>query len=136
MDNSDLYQIAEQSNIGVFNFQMPETQSMSAVLPDGYMAIGIDEKAMTTTAEERVHLAHEIGHCKTGSFYNKYSELDVREKHERKANIYAVKYLMPLDSVKEAFRQGCLGIWDIAERFDVTEDFARFALTYYGLYSS
>ena len=131
MDNSDLYQIAEQSNIGVFNFPMPETQSMSAVLPDGYMAIGIDDKAMTTTAEERVHLAHEIGHCKTGSFYNKFSKLDVREKHERRANIYAVQYLMPLDEIMDAYRNGCREIWDMAEHFGVTEDFAKFALIYY-----
>ena len=113
------------------NFPMPETQSMSAVLPDGYMAIGIDDKAMTTTAEERVHLAHEIGHCKTGSFYNKFSKLDVREKHERRANIYAVQYLMPLDEIMDAYRHGCREIWDMAEHFGVTEDFAKFALIYY-----
>lgn len=131
MDNSDLYRMAEEDGVGVFAYKLPKTRSMSAVLPDGYMAIGIDYDALTSTAEERVHLAHEIGHCKTGSFYNKYSCYDVREKHERRANVYAVLHLMPLDEIHEAYRCGCREIWDMAEYFDVTEEFAKFALMYY-----
>lgn len=131
MDNSDLYRMAEEDNISVFSFRLPKTQSMSAVLPDGYMAIGIDLEAMTSTADERVHLGHEIGHCKTGSFYNRYSRFDVREKHERKANVYAVRCLMPLDEIICAYRHGCREIWDMAEYFNVTEDFAKYALMYY-----
>jgi Zn-dependent peptidase ImmA (M78 family) len=123
--------MAEEGGIGVFAYDLPKTRSMSAALPDGYMAIGIDYEALTSTAEERVHLAHEIGHCKTGSFYNKYSCFDVREKHERKANIYAVQYLMPLNEVKEAYRRGCREIWDMAEYFGVTEDFAKYAMMVY-----
>lgn len=131
MDNSDLYRMAEEDGIGVFAYKLPKTRSMSTELPDGYMAIGIDYEALTSTAEERVHLAHEIGHCKTGSFYNKYSKYDVREKHERKATIYAVQCIMPLDEIMDAYRHGCREIWDMAEYFNVTEDFARFALMYY-----
>lgn len=131
MDNSDLYRMAEEDGIGVFAYRLPKTRSMSAVLPDGYMAIGIDHEALTSTAEERVHLAHEIAHCKTGSFYNKYSPYDVREKHERRANIYAVQCIMPLDEIMDAYRCGFREVWSIAEYFDVTEEFAKFALMYY-----
>ena len=131
MDNSDLYQIAEQDHIGVFAFSLPETQSMSTMLPDGYMAIGIDDRAMTSTAEERVHLAHELGHCMTGSFYNPYSPLDIREKHEYRADRWAIQRLMPQDQVIDAVKHGITEVWELAELFGVTEQLVRKAVDYY-----
>ena len=96
------------------------------------MFIGIDDKVMQTRAEERVHLAHELGHCMTGAFYSLYSPIDNRGYVERKANVYAIKKLINEDELKKIIKKyNDISVWELAEHFEVTEDFMRMALEYY-----
>ncbi len=97
----------------------------------GNCYIGIDPFQIETEAEERVHLAHEIGHCEKGAFYNPYSDLDIRAKHELKADRWAIKRLVPLDDFQNALSNGIIEKWELAERFDVTEGFIERAVEYY-----
>ncbi len=120
---NEVYQAVESHGIKILDFSTEEAPSLSV---DGY--IGIDVDKFATTAEEKVCLAHEAGHCETGSFYNIESSLDVRGKHELNADKWAVKKLIPKDELEKGFRDGDTEIWQIAERFDVTEDFVRKAL--------
>lgn len=131
MELFDLYDYAEEHNIPVISYDMPKTQSMS-VLIDGECFIGIDPFAIESEKEEKVKLAHEMGHCETGSFYNQFSPYDIRAKHERRANIWAIKRLIPKDELIEVIKSG-LGKnrWELSEYFDVTEDMMQFALDYY-----
>lgn len=75
-----------------------------------------------------MHLAHEIGHCETLAFYNAYSPLEIREKHEARADRWAVSKLVPVGELTEALKHGINEIWALAEHFDVTEDFMRKAI--------
>ena len=75
-------------------------------------------------------LAHEIGHCETGAFYNPYSNLDIREKHERTANRWAVKKLVPKSELVTLLKKG-YERWELAEHFEVTEDFINLAIRMY-----
>lgn len=84
-----------------------------------------------SSADEAVKLSHELGHCVYGGFYNQYTPLDVREQHENKANKWAVYRLIPWGKLKQAVRDGMTEVWELAEYFDVTEDFMRWAITYY-----
>ncbi len=93
--------------------------------------VGIDPMQIETQAEERVHLAHELGHCITGSFYNMYSETDIRKRHEIRADRCAAAMLVPVEELKSQFRKGITEIWNLAEYFDVTEDFIRKAIENY-----
>lgn len=88
----------------------------------GKCYIGLDPIEITTQAEENVHLAHEIGHCANGAFYNPYSNLDVREKHEQTANRWAVKKLVPKSELVALLKKG-FERWELAEHFEVTEEF-------------
>ena len=81
--------------------------------------------------QERVHLGHEIGHCVTGSFYNRYAAADSRDRHENRADKWAVKQLIPVEELDKAVAEGCTEIWELAERFGVTEEFIRKAVCYY-----
>lgn len=89
----------------------------------GVCYIGMDPFQIETDAEERVHLAHELGHCETGSFYNVYSPLDIREKQEQKADRWAVARLVPAEEFERVLECGTVEIWELAEYFNVTEDF-------------
>ena len=90
----------------------------------------IDRSHCKTAAKERTVLAHEAGHCITGSFYNLYAPLDRRSKHERQADKWAVKKLIPKVELEAQLRQG-LEPYELAEYFNVTEEFIHKALEFY-----
>lgn len=130
-DNSDLYALAQSNGTIIECFDLPNVVSTSVMFPDGSTFIGIDPFGIDSTATERVCLAHELGHCVTGSFYNIYARCDLREKHERKATKWAIKKLIPLSQLNYAISMGIFEVWDLADYFNVTEEFIKKALSYY-----
>ena len=126
-----LYNLAEQENIEVVQFPMNVNGSMSIMDEAGNCYVGIDRSVQDGGAQERVHMIHEIGHCVTGSFYNRYAAIDSRQRHENRADKWAVKQLIPVEELDEAIADGHTEIWDLAEHFGVTEDFIRKAVCYY-----
>ena len=131
MEISALYDFAQQQNIEVLQFPMKENGSMSIMTENGACYIGIDESVQDGNAQERVHLAHELGHCATGSFYSIHTAVDSRQRHENRADKWAVKKLIPVSLLDAAIANGCTEIWELAEHFGVTEDFVRKAVCYY-----
>ena len=131
MQVKNLYDLARQQNIEVLSYPMPENGSMSVMLEDGSCFIGIDEGLRDGGVQERVHLSHELGHCVTGSFYNIHAAIDCRQRHENRANKWAIQTLIPVEALDDAIAQGCTEVWELADRFQVTEDFIRKAVCYY-----
>lgn len=126
----DLFQIAEQKGIYIEYCSLPLNESVSAQDRDIQMIL-MDFSLIGKGASERTHFAHELAHCVTGSFYNPYAALDVRQKHENKANKWAVEQCIPLAEFDEAIANGCSDIQSLAEYFNVTEAFARKAVCWY-----
>ena len=131
MQIQNLYDLARQQNIEVLSYPMPENGSMSVMLEDGSCFIGMDDGLRDGGAQERVHLSHELGHCVTGSFYNIYAAIDYRQRHENRANKWAIQTLIPVEALDDAIAEGCTEVWELADRFQVTEDFIRKAVCYY-----
>lgn len=131
MEIRSLYDLAQQQNIGVCAFPLPETGSMSVMTDSGACFIGMDETVKDGGVQERVHLSHELGHCITGSFYNIHAAIDCRQRHENRANKWAVQALIPVEELDDAIAEGCTEVWELAERFQVTEDFIRKAVCLY-----
>ncbi|MBQ3193470.1 MAG: ImmA/IrrE family metallo-endopeptidase [Oscillospiraceae bacterium] len=131
MEIQNLYALARQQNIEVFPFPLPQTGSMSIMEDSGACCIAMDDAVLDGAVRERVHLSHELGHCITGSFYNRYAAVDCRQRHENKANKWAIEALIPVDELDEAIADGCTEVWELADRFQVTEDFIRKAVCYY-----
>lgn len=127
----DLYDLAKQQNIEVIQCVMSENGSMSIMAESGDCYIGIDESVQDGGVEERVHMGHELGHCVTGSFYNIYAAIDYRQRHENRADKWAIAQLVPVNDLDEAVAEGCCEIWELAERFGVTEDFMKKAVCLY-----
>lgn len=124
-----LYNIAEHDNIEVLSYDLQQCESLS-VMCDGECYIGINPFVVKSTADEKVKLAHELGHCETGSFYNQYSPFDIRSRHEYRADKWAIKKLVPEDELKEACKF-CTNRWELSQYFEVTEDFMQKAMDYY-----
>ncbi len=131
MELLDLYNLAEQKNIEVIETSLPNTGSLSVMSDNGNCYIGIDQYMMDNEVLERVHLAHELGHCETGSFYNIHATIDYRQRHENRADKWAVQQLVPADALKEAFENGYTELWELAEHFGITEEYIRKAVCLY-----
>lgn len=127
-----LYQYAEAAGHDVYWYSFDdETESLSVQFPDGSCAIAINPYQLSSWGDETVKLAHEIGHCETGAFYNRHAACDIRRKHENRADKWAIKALIPEDELDAAVADGCTDMWALAERFGVTEDFMRKAVCWY-----
>ena len=126
----DLYAYAERRNIDVDWIPMRRATSLSVPLGDGY-AIALDPWKLGTIAQETVCLAHELGHCETGSFYNQYAALDVRQRHENRADKWAIQHLISVEELDEAVAEGCEDVPALSEHFGVTENLMRKAVCWY-----
>lgn len=123
-ENDNLIAYAESENIPVFYGNIPLTKSMS-VHHNGKSYIAIDPNLVESSADGKVKIAHELGHCETGSFYTRHSPLDVLEKHEYRADKWAAHRLIPPESLADAIKDGYTEPWQLAEKFEVTEEFIR-----------
>lgn len=130
-DLLELYRVADENGITVDCFELGKREALSFMNTDGECYIAMDPFKLQSAQNERMKLAHEMGHCCTGSFYNQYAARDVRQKHENRANKWAIEKLIPEDELDEAVADGCTDIFTLAEHFDVTEDFMRMAVCWY-----
>jgi len=100
--------------------------------------IGLDKSLIHDTPLLRCILAEELGHHFTTAgcyiprqFYN-YSDCLTISKIEFKAMRWAVNYLMPEDDLLDVISSGLYESWELAEHFNVTEEFAKFRLKLFG----
>ena len=129
MTTQALYDLAKKQNIDVLRFPMERCGSMSVMTPSGACYVGMDPGI--TGNREKTHLAHELGHCVTGSFYNMYAKVDHRRRHENRADKWAINQLIPVDALDDAIAAGDTQLWELAERFGVTEEFVKKAVCYH-----
>lgn len=127
----ELYEIAEADSITIFCEENSNVKSMSAMAGSGNCYIGINPFLLESSADALAVLSHEIGHCETGAFYNVYSPFDIRSRHERRADVWAIKKLLPKEELIKAFENGYNNRYELSEYFDVPEDFMQKALEYY-----
>ena len=125
----DMVVFCDNNDILVEYAKLPLNKSISCRYDDEDYII-MDESEMTE-AEKKTHLAHEIGHCETGSFYHAYSPYETRERCEYRANVWAIKKLLPKEELEYAIKHGSEEVWQLAEDFEVTENLIRFACRYY-----
>ncbi|HHV99991.1 MAG TPA: ImmA/IrrE family metallo-endopeptidase [Clostridiaceae bacterium] len=125
-----LLQEAERENIEVV--YQPLGERIKGLYCDGVIAIN---KNISTTAEKTCVLAEELGH-----YYTSYGNiLDTsntnNRKQEVKARRWAVKSLVPLKSIIQAYEAGCRNMFEVAEYIGVTEEFLiRTFETYNAMY--
>ncbi|MGN1133725.1 MAG: ImmA/IrrE family metallo-endopeptidase [Oscillospiraceae bacterium] len=129
-----LDEIIKDENITVMEIPCPKCSSMSLMADSGECYIGLDSSRKISDEEMLVRKAHEVGHCVEGAFYNRYSRLDVITKHEKRADGWAIRQLIPKEKLIQAFDSGLLEIWQLAEHFGVTEEFMKKACRFYGYY--
>ncbi len=125
-----LYTRAEQENIQILPYSLPQTGSLS-LESEGKCYIGMDYRCIRDPRELLVRLGHEMGHCVCGAFYNRYAKMDLRQRQELKADKWAIHELIPMEALDDAIAAGYTEFWELAEHFGVTEEFIRKAVCLY-----
>ena len=115
--------------LGLRVYYLPMRRLSAISTPDG--TIGMDPDKQESQACELVRLAHEMGHCMTGSFYTLDSDLCQRRRCEERADRWAIRSLVPLDELKRELRRGRTRPDELAEHFGVSEEFLRKCVVYY-----
>ena len=126
MNILELYDLAAENNIQIDHRRI---KTMIAFSIPG--SIAIDLSQLQTLAETKVCLSHELGHEFQNAFYNIRNTFETRERQEARANRWAVHNLLPVSDLNRAVKSGITEIWELAEHFEVTEDFIREALRLY-----
>lgn len=131
MELLDLYALAEREDIMVDCFDLEKRESLSIRDEDGRCYIAIDPMRLRSSVEEKDKLGHEMGHCCTGSFYNRFAACDVRQQHENRADKWEIEALVPREAFFAAVNQGVTELWELAEYFEVTERLMGKAMCWY-----
>ena len=108
MKTKALYKLAEEENITIDNVRLPLTKAFSLMDEEGDCFVALDYSQITNDREERVMLAHELGHCVRGAFYNRYSAVDCKSRHERRADVWAYRSWSQRTSCT---RRLCAAMW-------------------------
>ena len=130
MKTEKLYEIAQQNDITVEGYPLPENKAVTVQIGDKYF-VAIDPKVLCSNSQEKVCLAHEIGHCRTGAVYTPGDNKQTLNKQEARALKWAIESLVPLDALREAIKNGCTDLSSLSEHFEVTDDFMCQVLIHY-----
>ncbi len=138
MENLDsLYQWLDSEGVFVSDNRLPfskkDTKATTIKLKPPYEIWGIflDKSRLKTKAEEKSALLHEGGHYATGTTHEVSSPFDLVEKHEYKADKWAVERALSAEDLDDAIAAGYTEMWDLADYFHVTEEFMRKAVCWY-----
>lgn len=126
-----LYDLADRENIVIDEFPMERQVSFSLMDQEGDCYVAIDPLQLDSAKQEKIILAHELGHCVTGSFYNRYATCDIRKRHENHADKWSFSALVPEDELNEAVSAGFTEVWQLAELFGVPCDYMYRACHWY-----
>ena len=124
-----LYRLAETNNIPIDEHCPEQLISMSVRLPGGQKIIGISKGCENRRYTRLERIAHEMGHCMTDAFYEGYSPFEICAKEEKRADRWAVSKLVPFRSLCHAVKSGHRELWELADYFDVSEQFIEKAIT-------
>lgn len=129
MEIGDLYRMSEDHGHEIVPVKLVEAASFSVEDPAGHCYIAVSSDL--SGAKKKVAVAHELGHCEYGGFYNYHSPYDIRSKAEARADRWAFQKLIPLDQLRDELSSGNDNLWDLAEEFGVTPEFLQRAIRFY-----
>lgn len=127
---SDFYNYCEQNNVDIIPFAgMP---SEGATIRDGLdYAIFLDFTKLSTLRQIRGVCMHEQGHTATGALHKISSPYETVERAEHRAIRYTAETYLSVEDFQQAFADGFMDPWELAEYFDLPEHDVRKAYSYW-----
>ena len=125
-----LYDELNRSGVRFYHWSMDDLAAATIEM-DGQYGVFMDFDNIETSAQELVIVAHEGGHISTGATHHLGSPYDLVEKHEYKADKWAIQRLISEEELDQAVADGCTELWQLADHFGVTEPFMKKAVCWY-----
>ena len=123
---------------GVYLFARPlpfacgNTKSASVRLSaTGDWGVFLDTEQLQDCREEYSAVLHEYGHYATGTTHTVSSPCDLVERHEYRADKWAVQECVTREELDAAVADGHTEIYDLAEYFGITEDLMKKVICWY-----
>lgn len=114
---------------GRYDFE--DEYDATVISTNGLLGIFLDINRIRTVKQELVAVGHEWAHITTGTTYKDGATPAMIQAAERKATRAQIKKLLPFEEMRAAMDAGCTEVCELAERFEVTEDFVQEAIDYY-----
>lgn len=130
MDLSKIYNKIEADNIKVFPFGVDKLKAVTIETENKY-GIFVNHKEIEDANDEFCVLAHEYGHCASGTTHKLNSPYDLIERHEYRADRQSILEFLPIEMMQKALNKGCIHTYEFAEYLDIPEDFVRLAFKHY-----
>lgn len=125
-----LYNTLYENDVLIFDCNLPFSDA-TVIEMDGQYGLFLDSSQFNTQADETVAVAHESGHIFTGSTHSHNNRISLIDQHENRADKWAIQNLISEDELEKAISNGYKEIWELAELFEVTEDFIKKAVCFY-----
>ncbi len=126
----ELFKIAEENNIPIIYSDFNKIESAAVCDEGGNCLIGINTRKVRTRRDEKVRLAHELGHCMTGTFYTRKTAYELMSRYEYRADKWAIVQVIPREELRQMLNSDA-EIWQICDRYNVDESFVKKALWIY-----
>ena len=125
-----VYESLYQAGVDVDYDNLNGHKAVSLKLQSHYF-ICVDKKNIINERDEFSALIHEEGHFESGTTHHVFSPYQLVRKHEYCANKRAVLKHIDINELISVLQSGMVYIWQLAEHFDVTEDFMEIAIKIY-----
>ncbi|HJJ14147.1 MAG TPA: ImmA/IrrE family metallo-endopeptidase [Clostridiaceae bacterium] len=129
MEVLDMYKIAENEKIDIFNYKWNNVKARIFEIENSY-SIALDNSKIENSIEEKEILAEELGHYYCNALYYLDSDKILKDKCEYRALKWAYSVLVPLQKLKEKIMQG-FNLYDLADYFNVDCEYMNDCIDFY-----
>ena len=129
MNTKELYTLIEKTGITTHAVACPQSKAITLNF-NGKKFIGIDPSVFKNEYDERLILAHEIGHALTDAYYSKQDSPNFVSRMENRADKKAIEILVPKNKLDAVLDEHST-VFSLSEHFGVPEEIIKKAFWYY-----
>ena len=129
MTTNELYALSAKNGIRVHSVRCPKSKAIALEIEESRF-IGIDRSVFKSEYEERLILAHELGHSLTNGYYSALDNPVNVKRMEHRALKKTVELLIPEDELRTLLSEET-NVYELSEHFSVPEDLIKKAIWFY-----
>ncbi len=124
------YEYCKANDVDVMSYSRLPADACT-VRDRGYYCVVLNPVQLSTFRKVRTAAIHEEGHLRTGALHKVDSPYQLVAQSEYRADAAAFQRYLPPDKLRTAMRAGYTEPWQLADYFDLEEDYIKKALHYW-----
>ena len=127
---AQFYDFCKENKVDVIPYDSCP-QPGATIYDRGKYAIFLDFTKLQSTRLLRGVCCHEMSHVATGALHKAGSPYELVERSEYRANRHTAQTVLTKEAFRQAFKDGCRELWELADYFELPERDIKNALTYW-----